>query len=115
MILEQLYLGCLAQASYFIADETTGQAAVVDPRRDIDDYLAKANELGLSIKHVLLTHFHADFASGHLELMQACKDLRADLLIGGAFSVRRWREKIFGGTTEYLIRKARIPVLLQHA
>ncbi len=49
------------------------------------------------------------------ELMQACKDIRADLLIGGAFSRSRWREKVFGGTTEYLIRKARIPALLQHA
>ena len=49
------------------------------------------------------------------ELMQVYKDIRADLLVGGAFSRSRWREKVFGGTTEYLIRKARIPVLLQHA
>lgn len=49
------------------------------------------------------------------ELMQACKDLRADLLIGGAFSRQRWREKVFGGTTQHLLRKARLPVLLLHS
>lgn len=72
MILEQLYLGCLSQASYLIADIGTATAAIVDPRRDIDDYLARTHELGVEIKHVLLTHFHADFASGHLELQQRC-------------------------------------------
>jgi len=72
MILKQIYLGCLSQASYLIGDEESGEAVVVDPRRDIDEYLQKAEDLGLSINHVVLTHFHADFASGHLELMDAC-------------------------------------------
>jgi glyoxylase-like metal-dependent hydrolase (beta-lactamase superfamily II) len=70
MILEQYYLGCLSQASYLIGDERTGVAAVVDPRRDVDDYLADAARFGLEIKHVILTHFHADFVAGHLELHQ---------------------------------------------
>ena len=70
MILEQYYLGCLSQASYLIGDERTGVAAVVDPRRDVDDYLADAARLGLRIEHVILTHFHADFVAGHLELQQ---------------------------------------------
>lgn len=70
MILKQIYLGCLAQASYLIGDETTGHAAVVDPRRDVDDYLEDAGQLGLEIRHVFLTHFHADFVSGHLELRE---------------------------------------------
>src|SRR5688572_32448158 len=68
MILEQFYLKCLAHASYLVADETTGVAAVVDPQRDVDQYLAFAAEHGLRIEHVLLTHLHADFIAGHLEL-----------------------------------------------
>jgi hydroxyacylglutathione hydrolase len=71
MILEQYYLECLSQASYFIADETTGRAVVVDPRRDIDQYLESARQHSTSIELVIDTHFHADFLSGHLELAQA--------------------------------------------
>jgi hydroxyacylglutathione hydrolase len=72
MILEQFYLNCLAHASYLIGDEQTRTAAVVDPQRDIDRYLAFASEHGLAIKHVLLTHLHADFVAGHLELRDRC-------------------------------------------
>jgi len=68
MIFKQFYLSCLAHASYLIGDEQTGTAAVVDPQRDIDQYLAFAAEHGLKIRHVFLTHFHADFLAGHLEL-----------------------------------------------
>jgi hydroxyacylglutathione hydrolase len=68
MILKQFYLNCLAHASYLIGDESTHTAAVVDPQRDIDQYLAFAREHGLEIRHVFLTHFHADFIAGHLEL-----------------------------------------------
>jgi len=68
MILKQFYLGCLAHASYLIGDETTHAAVVVDPQRDVDQYLAFADEHGLKIRHVVLTHFHADFLAGHLEL-----------------------------------------------
>jgi glyoxylase-like metal-dependent hydrolase (beta-lactamase superfamily II)/rhodanese-related sulfurtransferase len=68
MILKQYYLGCLAHASYMIADEATKTAAIVDPQRDVDQYVRDAEELGLAIRHVLLTHFHADFLAGHLEL-----------------------------------------------
>src|SRR5262245_53799106 len=68
MILHQFYLNCLAHASYLVGDEQTRTAAVVDPQRDIDQYLAFASEHGLRIAHVLLTHFHADFIAGHLEL-----------------------------------------------
>jgi len=70
MILEQFYLGCLSQASYLIGDEETGTAAVVDPRRDVDLYLEEAERRGLVIRHVFLTHFHADYISGHLELRE---------------------------------------------
>jgi len=68
MILHQFYLNCLAHASYLIGDERTKTAAVVDPQRDVDQYLAFAGERGLQIRHVFLTHFHADFIAGHLEL-----------------------------------------------
>ena len=68
MILQQFYLPCLAHASYLIGDESTGTAAVVDPQRDVDRYLAFAAEHKLQIKHVFLTHLHADFVAGHLEL-----------------------------------------------
>jgi len=68
MILKQFYLSCLAHASYLIGDEQTRTAAVVDPRRDIGPYLEEAERHGLRIAHVFLTHFHADFIAGHLEL-----------------------------------------------
>lgn len=62
------YLACLAHASYLVGDRRTGDAAVIDPQRDIDQYLAAAAERRLTIRHVLLTHFHADFIAGHLAL-----------------------------------------------
>jgi glyoxylase-like metal-dependent hydrolase (beta-lactamase superfamily II)/rhodanese-related sulfurtransferase len=68
MILEQFYLGCLAHASYIVADQTTRAAVVVDPQRDIERYLAFARDRSFHIGHVVLTHFHADFVAGHLEL-----------------------------------------------
>jgi glyoxylase-like metal-dependent hydrolase (beta-lactamase superfamily II) len=68
VILEQHYLGCLAHASYFIADEHSRVAAVVDPQRDVGRYLEAADKSGCRIEHVFLTHLHADFLAGHLEL-----------------------------------------------
>jgi hydroxyacylglutathione hydrolase len=68
VIFKQFYLPCLAHASYIIGDEATGTAAVVDPQRDTDQYIAFAAEHSLQIKHVFLTHLHADFVAGHLEL-----------------------------------------------
>jgi len=67
MILEQHYLACLSQASYIVGDGET--LAIIDPRRDVDLYLERASALGGKIRHVLLTHFHADFLAGHLELV----------------------------------------------
>ncbi|MFJ8196469.1 rhodanese-like domain-containing protein [Streptomyces sp. NPDC096152] len=68
MFFAQYYLDCLSQASYMIADETTGRAVVVDPRRDISEYLADADAHGFTIQGVINTHFHADFLAGHLEM-----------------------------------------------
>jgi hydroxyacylglutathione hydrolase len=72
MILKQYYLGCLAHASYLLGDEASSTAIVVDPQRDIEKYVADAEEFGLHIRHVFLTHFHADFIAGHLELRDRC-------------------------------------------
>lgn len=71
MIFEQHYLACLSQASYFIGDETTKRAVVVDPRRDVEPYIETAATHGMEITMVIETHFHADFLSGHLELAEA--------------------------------------------
>ncbi|MGY1706193.1 rhodanese-like domain-containing protein [Geodermatophilus sp. SYSU D00697] len=71
MFFTQYYLDCLSQASYLVADEMTGQAVVVDPRRDVAEYLADARAHGLTIVGVIDTHFHADFLAGHLELAEA--------------------------------------------
>ena len=68
MIFQQYYLECLSHASYLIGDPTTGKAVVVDPQRDVSGYVADADEQGLTITHIIETHFHADFLSGHLEL-----------------------------------------------
>jgi hydroxyacylglutathione hydrolase len=79
MFLKQYYLGCLAHASYLIADEPSASAIVVDPQRDIQQYLDDAAQLGVQIRHVFLTHFHADFLAGHLELRDHCG---ADIRLG---------------------------------
>ncbi len=68
MIFKQFYLNCLAHASYLIGDEETGTAAVIDPQRDVERYMEFAAEQKVQIKHVILTHLHADFVAGHLEL-----------------------------------------------
>jgi hydroxyacylglutathione hydrolase len=67
----QYYLGCLSHASYLVGDTSTGRAVVIDPQRDIDQYLRDAEVNGLHIERVVETHFHADFLSGHLELAEA--------------------------------------------
>lgn len=71
MIFHQYQLSCLSLFSYLVGDESTGRAVVVDPQRDISQYLADAETAGLHIERVIETHVHADFLSGHLELAQA--------------------------------------------
>jgi len=66
MFFKQFYLGCLVHASYLIGSE--GEAAVVDPQRDVEQYIVEAEAQGLKIKYVIETHIHADFVSGHREL-----------------------------------------------
>ena len=66
MNFKQFYLGCLAHASYYLGSE--GEAAVIDPQRDIQQYIDEANANGQTIKYIIETHSHADFVSGHIEL-----------------------------------------------
>jgi len=66
MKVEQIYTGCLAEAAYYI--ESNGEAVIIDPLRETEPYIKKAEENGAKIKYVLETHFHADFVSGHLDL-----------------------------------------------
>lgn len=66
MVIEQIYTGCLAQGAYYV--ESDGECVIIDPLREVNQYIEKAAENGAKIKYILETHFHADFVSGHLEL-----------------------------------------------
>ncbi|MBS1501791.1 MAG: MBL fold metallo-hydrolase, partial [Bacteroidetes bacterium] len=66
MIIEQIYTGCLAQGAYYI--QSDNEAAIIDPMREVAQYIAKANKAGARIKYIFETHFHADFVSGHIDL-----------------------------------------------
>ncbi len=68
MKIEQIYTGCLAEAAYYI--ESNGEAAIIDPLREVGPYLAKAEQNGAKIKYIFETHFHADFVSGHVDLAE---------------------------------------------
>ena len=83
MYFEQFYLGCLAHASYMLG--SGGEAAVIDPRRDVEIYLKAAADHGLKIAHILETHLHADFVSGHRELAERAG---ARVYIGAAAGAR---------------------------
>jgi hydroxyacylglutathione hydrolase len=69
MKVEQIYTGCLAQGAYYIT--SNGEAAIVDPLREIKPYLERAKKDGVEIKYIFETHFHADFVSGHVDLAKA--------------------------------------------
>src|SRR4051812_5168940 len=71
MFIKQLYTNCLSEAAYYI--ESEGEAAIIDPLRDIEHYLVLAQERNVTIKYIFETHFHADFVSGHLDLAKATK------------------------------------------
>ena len=66
--IERFYLGCLAHASYAVGSE--GHAAIIDPQRDVEIYLEAAARKGWKIEHIIETHLHADFVSGHRELAE---------------------------------------------
>src|SRR5439155_14208380 len=69
MLIKQLYTGCMSEEEYYV--ESNGEAAIIDPLRDIDVYLQLAAERKTTIKYIFETHFHADFVSGHIDLAKA--------------------------------------------
>jgi hydroxyacylglutathione hydrolase len=107
VILKQFYLNCLAHASYVVADEESGVAAVVDPQRDVDQYLTFAAEHNLSIVYVFLTHFHADFIAGHLEL----RDRVGATICLGRKAVAEYPFKPVGDDTVIDLGTVRIEIL----
>ena len=107
MILTQFYLNCLAHASYIVGDESSGAAAVIDPQRDVDQYLAFAAEHHLRITHVFLTHFHADFIAGHLEL----RDRTGATICLGRKAVAEYNFKPVGDGSVVQLGDTRIEVL----
>jgi glyoxylase-like metal-dependent hydrolase (beta-lactamase superfamily II)/rhodanese-related sulfurtransferase len=107
VIFKQFYLPCLAHASYIVGDEQTGTAVVVDPQRDIDQYLAFAAEKSLAIKYVFLTHLHADFVAGHLEL----RDRVGATICLGAAAKTGYSFKAFADGNELEFGRIRLKVL----
>jgi hydroxyacylglutathione hydrolase len=107
MILKQYYLGCLAHASYLIADEGSCVAAVVDPQRDVGQYLDDAGRLGCRIGHVFLTHFHADFVAGHLEL----RDREGATIYLGARATAEYPFSAMGDGAALQLGRVRLEVL----
>jgi glyoxylase-like metal-dependent hydrolase (beta-lactamase superfamily II)/rhodanese-related sulfurtransferase len=107
MIFKQFYLGCLAHASYLIGDEETRTAIVVDPQRDTDQYVNFAKEHGLQISYVFLTHLHADFVAGHLEL----RDRVGATICLGAKAKTQYAFKAFNDGDELELGKVMLKVL----
>ena len=71
MIIEQIYTGCLAQGAYYI--ESNGEVAIIDPLREVQDYIDRATKNNANIRYIFETHFHADFVSGHVTLAEKTK------------------------------------------
>ncbi len=107
VILKQFYLNCLAHASYIVADEESGAAAVIDPQRDVDQYLTFAADHNLRITHVFLTHFHADFIAGHLEL----RDRVGATICLGRKAIAEYEFKPVGDGTAIELGSVRIEAL----
>jgi glyoxylase-like metal-dependent hydrolase (beta-lactamase superfamily II)/rhodanese-related sulfurtransferase len=106
MIIEQIYTGCIAEAAYFLSSE--GEAAIVDPLRDIQPYLDRIEKEGVQLKYIFETHFHADFVSGHIDL---AKKTGATIVYGPTTMSTGFEKKVghdgevftLGGSTIILI------------
>src|SRR5688500_5878964 len=94
MNFRQFYLGCLAHASYYIG--SGGEAAVIDPQRDVQQYLDEAETNGQTIKYIIETHSHADFVSGHIEL---AKRTGAEIVYGRRAETKFPTLKVSDGDT----------------
>jgi len=105
MYVEQLYTGCLSEAAYYI--ESDGEAAIIDPLRDIDEYLHIANERKAQIKYIFETHFHADFVSGHIDLGKAT----GAPIVYGPNTITKFPVHVAKDGEEFSIGKVKIKVL----
>ena len=105
MFIQQLYTGCLSEAAYYI--ESDGEAAIIDPLRDIDVYLQLANDRKARIKYIFETHFHADFVSGHIDLSQAT----GAPIVYGPGTVTKFPVHVAKDGEEFVLGQLRIKVL----
>ena len=105
MNIQQLYTSCLAQGAYFV--ESNGEAAVIDPIREIDTYLELAAQSGSTIKYIFETHFHADFVSGHIELAKAT----GAMIVYGPTAITRFESYIGADNEIFNIGELRIKLL----
>src|SRR5688572_145120 len=105
MKIEQIYTGCLAQGAYYIT--SNGEAAIIDPLREVHPYLERAKKDGVKIKYIFETHFHADFVSGHLDLS---KQTGAPIVFGPTANPE-FTATIASDGQEFQIGKIRIKVL----
>lgn len=105
MYIQQLYTGCLSEAAYYI--ESNGEAAVIDPLRDIDVYLQLANDRKARIKYIFETHFHADFVSGHLDLARAT----GAPIVYGPGTVTKFPVQVAKDAEQFQVGELRIEVL----
>ena len=105
MKVEQIYTGCLAEAAYYI--ESNGEAAIIDPLREIEPYIERAQKDGAQIKYVLETHFHADFVSGHLDL---AKETGATIVYGPT-AQPNFKAYVAKDNEELMLGKVKIKVL----
>ncbi|MEI8280614.1 MAG: rhodanese-like domain-containing protein [Bacteroidota bacterium] len=106
MYIEQLYTGCLSEAAYFISSE--GEAAIIDPLRDVDVYIKMAADKGVKIKYIFETHFHADFVSGHLELS---KKTGAPIVYGPGANAAKFDVYLAKDNEEFAVGKLKIKAL----
>lgn len=105
MFIQQLYTGCLSEAAYYI--ESDGEAAIIDPLRDIDHYLQLANDRKARIKYIFETHFHADFVSGHIDLSQAT----GAPIVYGPGTVTKFPVHVAKDGEEFVLGQLKIKVL----
>ena len=105
MKVEQIYTGCLAQGAYFISSE--GEAAVIDPLREVKPYLDRAEKENVKIKYIFETHFHADFVSGHVDL---AKKTNAKIIFGPN-ATTGFESHVATDNEEFKIGKIKIRVL----
>ena len=106
MKIEQIYTGCLAQGAYYL--ESNGEAAIIDPLREVQPYIDKANGNGAKIKYIFETHFHADFVSGHIDL---AKKTGASIVYGPTDMELGFNATIAKDQQEFVLGNSKIRVI----